>query len=134
MKYLKEFAVILGTTLAGEWMNHVLPLPVPAGVYGLFAMLFLFCTKALKLEQVEAAGNFLLEIMPVLFVPAAVGLMDSYGQLKQVLVPVFLICLISTVVVMTVTGKVAEGMMKLQGNKEETLKSVPECSKSTNKN
>ena len=74
MKYLKEFAVILGITLAGEWMNHVLPLPVPAGVYGLFLMLLLFCTKALKLEQVEAAGNFLLEIMPVLFVPAAVGL------------------------------------------------------------
>ena len=45
MKYLKEFAVILGITLAGEWMNHVLPLPVPAGVYGLFLMLFYFVQK-----------------------------------------------------------------------------------------
>ena len=119
MKYLKECAVILGITLAGEWLNFVLPLPVPAGVYGLFLMLLLFCTGLLKLEQVEGAGNFLLDIMPVLFVPAAVGLMESYGQLKEVLVPVFIICLLSTVVVMAVTGKVAEGMMKLHEKKEE---------------
>jgi hypothetical protein len=72
----------------------------------------------LKLEQVEGAGNFLLDIMPVLFVPAAVGLMESYGQLKEVLVPVFIICLLSTVVVMAVTGKVAEGMMKLHEKNE----------------
>ena len=116
---MRKIGKVLGITLAGEWLNFVLPLPVPAGVYGLFLMLLLFCTGLLKLEQVEGAGNFLLDIMPVLFVPAAVGLMESYGQLKEVLVPVFIICLLSTVVVMAVTGKVAEGMMKLHEKKEE---------------
>ena len=75
MKYIKQSAVILGITWVGEWMSETLPLPVPAGVYGLFLMLILFCTGVLRVEQVEEAGNFLLDIMPVLFVPAAVGLM-----------------------------------------------------------
>lgn len=36
MKYLKEVAIIFGITMAGECLNLFLPLPVPAGVYGLF--------------------------------------------------------------------------------------------------
>lgn len=116
MKYLKESAVILGITLVGEFLNYILPFPVPAGVYGLFFMLLLFCIGVLKPEQVEASGNFLLEIMPVLFVPAAVGIMASYDQLKEVLVPMLAICGISTIVVMAVTGKTAEKMMNIQKN------------------
>ncbi len=119
MKYLKESAIILGITLAGEWLNFMLPLPVPAGVYGLFLMLLLFCTKILKPEQVEGAGNFLLDIMPVLFVPAAAGLMDSYEELKAVWFPLLCICVVSTIVVMAVTGKTAEGMMKFSRKRGE---------------
>ena len=112
MKYVKECAVILGITLVGEWLNMLLPLPVPAGVYGLFLMLILFCTGALKLEQVEATGNFLLDIMPVMFVPAAAGLMDSFEQLRPVLAPLIIICVISTLAVMAVTGKTADLMIE----------------------
>ena len=111
MKYIKQRAVILGITWVGEWMSETLPLPVPAGVYGLFLMLILFCTGVLRVEQVEEAGNFLLDIMPVLFVPAAVGLMESYEQIQRVLAPMMVICVVSTIVVMVVTGKVADGIM-----------------------
>ena len=111
MKYIKQSAVILGITWVGEWMSETLPLPVPAGVYGLFLMLILFCIGVLRVEQVEEAGNFLLDIMPVLFVPAAVGLMESYEQIQMVLVPMMVICVVSTIVVMVVTGKVADGIM-----------------------
>ena len=111
MTYIKQSAVILGITWVGEWMSETLPLPVPAGVYGLFLMLILFCTGVLRVEQVEEAGNFLLDIMPVLFVPAAVGLMESYEQIQRVLAPMMVICVVSTIVVMVVTGKVADGIM-----------------------
>ena len=39
MKYVRQIGIILGITLAGEFLNKILPLPVPAGVYGLFLML-----------------------------------------------------------------------------------------------
>ncbi len=120
MKYLKEGAIIFGITLAGEGLNHVLPLPVPSGVYGLFLLLVLLCIGILKLEAVEATGNFLLDIMPVLFIPASVGLMESYGDMREILIPLVVICLVSTAVVMIVTGKVAEWM--IGGSSEKRTK------------
>ena len=113
MKYIKESAIIFGITMIGEFLNELLPLPVPAGVYGLFLLLILLCTGLLKLNDIEATGNFLLEIMPILFIPASVGLIESYDAMKAILVPLIVICLISTVVVMGVTGKVTEFMVKL---------------------
>ncbi|MCI8741602.1 MAG: CidA/LrgA family protein [Lachnospiraceae bacterium] len=111
MKYIRESFIIFALTLAGEFLNHVLPLPVPAGVYGLFLMLVLLCTGVLKVDQVEATGNFLLDIMPVMFIPASVGLLESMGALQAVLVPVVVISLVSTVFVMAVTGIIAEKML-----------------------
>ena len=118
MKYLKESLIIFGLTFAGELLNRVLPLPVPAGVYGLFLMLVLLCSGFLKVEQVEATGNFLLDIMPVMFVPASAGLLESVGVLSEILVPVVVISIVSTVIVMAVTGIVAEKM--LGGKKHES--------------
>ena len=96
--------IIGGISLAGELLNYLLPLPVPAGVYGLFLLLLLLCTKVLKLEAIEATGNFLLDTMPIMFIPASVGLIDSYDAMKAILIPLIVTCLISTVVVLGVTG------------------------------
>ena len=111
MKVIRESAIIFGITMIGEILNHVLPLPIPTGVYGLFLMLILLCSGGLKLQDVETTGGFLLDIMPILFVPATVGLMESYGEMKEILVPLAVISVVSMVVVMTVTGKVAELVM-----------------------
>lgn len=120
MRYVKEGAIIFGITLTGEALNHYLPLPVPSGVYGLFLLLILLCTGILKLSDVEAAGNFLLDIMPILFIPASVGLIKSYGDMQDIAIPLLAICFVSTAVVMAVTGKVAEVMMNLgKGGKPE---------------
>ena len=111
MRVIRECVIIFGITLAGELLNLALPFPVPAGVYGLFLLLALLLSGALKLEQVEETGNFLLEIMPILFVPAAVGLTESYEAVKEILFPLLITCLMSTVIVMAVTGKVTELMI-----------------------
>lgn len=120
MKYVKECLIIFGITLVGEVLNSILPLPVPAGVYGLFLLLILLCSRILKLEDVEATGNFLLDTMPIMFIPACVGLMESYADMKENLIPLFVIILASTVIVMAVTGMVAERI--LSGKKAGTEK------------
>ena len=118
MKYIKESAIIFGITMIGEFLNTILPLPVPAGVYGLFLLLILLCTGLLKLEDIEATGNFLLDIMPILFIPASVGLIESYDEMKTILVPLIVTCLVSTLVVMGVTGKVTELMVAVLKKKD----------------
>lgn len=103
--------------MVGEWLNSILPMPIPAGVYGLFLLLLLLCTGIIKLGDVEHVGNLLLDIMPVMFIPASVGLLESFGAMKSILVPLVVISLISTFVVMVVTGKTGEAVLKKTGRK-----------------
>ena len=117
MKYVRECVIIFGITLAGELLNLLLPLPVPAGVYGLFLLLLLLCSGILKLADIEATGNFLLDIMPILFIPASAGLIESYDAIKVILVPIVVISILSTIAVMVVTGKVTEAMLRLARKK-----------------
>lgn len=112
MKLLRQFLIILLLSLVGEGLHALLPLPVPASVYGLVLMLLCLCTGALRLDQVERASDFLIEIMPVMFVPAAVGLTESWEQLRGVLVPMLVIMVLTTVLVMVVTGHVTQFVMK----------------------
>lgn len=112
LKLLREFLIILLLSLVGEGLHALLPLPVPASVYGLVLMLLCLCTGTLRLDQVERASDFLIEIMPVMFVPAAVGLTESWEQLRGVLVPVLVIMVLTTVLVMVVTGHVTQFVMK----------------------
>ena len=113
-KYLFQFARILAFCFLGEILHAVLPLPIPASIYGLVLMLALLMTGALKLDTVEDAGKFMIEIMPVMFIPAGVGLMESWGELKAVLVPVLVITLVSTIVVMIVSGRVTQAVIRLE--------------------
>ena len=88
MKYLRQFCIILLISALGEGLHILLPLPVPASVYGLVLMLGALTSGILKLEQVEDAADFLVEIMPVMFVPAGVGLLEAWGDLQPIWLPV----------------------------------------------
>jgi len=108
MKYLREFAVILAVTCVGEILKYLLPLPVPASIYGLVLMLLLLVTGIVKLDHVQSAASFLIEIMPVMFIPAGVGLLTAWPSLRPVLIPVILITVLTTFIVMAATGKVTD--------------------------
>ena len=108
MKYLKQFLIILAISLIGEILKSVLSLPVPASIYGMVIMFVLLLTGVLKLEQVRDVGRFLIEIMPVMFIPAGVGLMSSWKVLEPVLLPVSVITVITIFTVMGATGIVSQ--------------------------
>ena len=77
MKYLKQFGIILVLSFIGELLNHVLPLPVPSSIYGIILMFICLKTGLIPLEEVDETGRFLIEIMPLMFIPAAVGLLED---------------------------------------------------------
>ena len=112
MKYLKQFMVILAFSFLGEVLHQVLPLPIPASVYGLVFMLAALMTGVLKLHQVKETSAFLIEIMPVMFIPAAAGLIDSWGILQPVIIPLGIITVVTTVFVMAVTGLVTQVIIR----------------------
>ena len=115
VKYIFQFARITAFCLAGEVLAVVLPLPIPASVYGLLLMVAALKTGVLKLDQVRETGLFLTGIFPLLFVPAAAGGVELGSQLMDLLLPAVLAIVPITALVMAVTGMVAQ---KCAGRKE----------------
>ncbi len=112
MKYLKQFLIILAISLVGEILKAVLPLSIPASIYGMVLLFIALLSGLIKLEQVRDTGKFLIEIMPVMFVPAGVGLMSSWGVLAPVLLPVSIITVITIFTVMGATGVISQFIIR----------------------
>ena len=119
MKFLRQFMIILLLSFLGEVLKMFIPLPIPASVYGLVLMLVCLMTGVLKTSQVKDAAFFLIEIMPVMFIPAAAGLIDSWGVLRPLIVPIMIITVVITVFVMAVTGRVAQMIAQKRGINNE---------------
>ncbi len=112
MKFVFQLCIILLVSFVGEVLRALIPLPIPASIYGLVLMLVCLKTRLIRIEQVDKAGAFLLEIMPLLFIPAAVGLLTSWDALQPMLLPIIVLILVVTVIVMVVTGKVAQLVLR----------------------
>lgn len=118
MKFLRQLSIILAATAAGEILRHFVPLPVPAGIYGLVILLLLLIFKAVRLEQVKEAGDFLIEVMPVMFIAPSTMLIAYWPQIRAILAPFLTVVVVSTVVVMGVTGKATDCLLERNATKE----------------
>ena len=96
----------------GEVLKALLPLPIPASIYGLVLMLVFLVTGLLKLEQVETAADFLIQIMSPMFIPAAVSLMDQFSSLRAILLPFLVINLVGMIITFAVTGRVTQFVLR----------------------
>ena len=120
MKYLRQFLLILLISFIGELLHEVLP----ASVYG-FAILFIgLLSGAIKLAHVKDTGKLLIEIMPVMFIPAGVGLLESWPQLAPIGVPVAVITLVSTVIVMVISGKITQFVIHKEAQRKTAKKEI----------
>lgn len=121
MKYMKQFCLIMFISFLGEVLHHYLPLPIPASIYGLVILFAGLMTGVVKLSHVEETGRFLIEIMPLMFIPAAVGLLESWGILAPIWIPIIGITLITTVIVMIVSGKITQFVIRIENREEKSF-------------
>lgn len=119
MKYVKQFVIIALITFLGEVLNFILPLPVPGSIYGMVILFLALKSGVLKLSRIEDAADLLLSVMPIFFIVPTVGIMDSFGMIKHALAEILVVCVVSTMVVMAVTGWVSQAIMKRDDQKKE---------------
>lgn len=114
MKYIRQFLIILVVSFLGEVLKALIPLQIPASIYGLVLMLAALCLHVIPLDAVKETGKFLVEVMPLMFIPAAVGLTESWGRIQPILVPLVVTTAVSTVLVMAVSGRVTQWVSRKQ--------------------
>lgn len=112
MKYIKQVLIILAFSLLGEALQALIPLPIPAAIYGLVLLFVALCTGLLKQEHIADTADFLIGIMPLLFVAPAVKIMAYWGLIKEAWLPICAIVVISTFVVFAVSGLLTKWLSK----------------------
>ncbi|MBD5554607.1 MAG: CidA/LrgA family protein [Roseburia sp.] len=112
MKYIRQFLIILGFSFMGELLKELIPLSIPASIYGLVLLFAALELGVIKVEAIRDTGKFLIEIMPVMFIPAGAGLVDSWDALKPIFVSTAVILAVSTVIVMAVSGRTAQFVIR----------------------
>ena len=119
MEILVQIGVVLAVCLAGEGISAVLPFPFPASVVAMVLLFILLASGLLKPHHIKEKSNFLLSNMAFFFIPAGVGLLNYLDVLAANLVPLLVICLITTPVVFFVTGWTVQAIIKWMAAREE---------------
>ena len=117
MKYIKQVLIILGFTGLGEVLAHIIPFPIPAAIYGLVLMLIALGTGILKTGHVKESADFLISIMPVLYVPICVRILEYWGILSQNIAAILTITIVSTFLVFAVSGLVTQALIRRKEGK-----------------
>lgn len=116
MKYLSQFLIIMGFTLAGEALQRLLPLPIPASVYGIALLFLALSLGAVKVHQVKEVGGFLTSILPVLFVAPTVGIVEHWHLIQPRLLPIFLIITGTTFLTFGLSGRLTQRFLRRGGD------------------
>ena len=119
MKIIKQMMIIGVITFIGELLNLLLPLPVPGSVYGMILLFLCLWIGLVKVSQIEDTANFLITIMPIMFVAPSVGLMNSYSAIANSIPVLLFICFFTTITTMSITGLIAQYIIKKGKKKEE---------------
>lgn len=127
MKILKQLSIILSVWALGEYASSLLKslIVIPGSIMGMLILFILLNTKIIKLEKIEDVSDFFLKNIGIFFIPPGVGLLASWGIIKQNGLVILLTTVISTITVITVTGIVVDKLvlLKKKDNVNETVKS-----------
>ena len=112
MKWIKQFGIILAVSFIGELLGNWIPLPIPASIYGIILLFLCLKLHLIPFDAVHETGDFLIEIMPPMFIPAAVGLLESWDIIRPSWIQYILITVSTTFIVMVAAGLVTQAVIR----------------------
>lgn len=121
MKFVKQFLLILLFSFLGELLHYLIPLPFPASIYGIVLLFAALSAKVVKVKDVREVSVFFIAVMPVMFIPAAVGLIDSWGDIRSNLIEYIIVTVVSTFAVMAAAGWTTQYIIRRHLKKEQRV-------------
>ena len=136
MKFLIQFLIIIAFSFAGELLHFLLPFPIPASIYGIILLFGALELKWIKVKDIRETSSFLIAVMPVMFIPAAVGLIDSWQAIGNSWLQYIIVTVVSTFIVMGVSGWITQMVIRknrMKAQQEKTAESLASVEVSENK-
>lgn len=104
MRLLRQFLIVLIICFIGEVLNKVVHIPLPGSIIGMILLFIFLFTGVIRLEMIDEISKFLIDHLAFFFIPSGVGLLAYMGIISENFIPIIAICLITTILVMVVTG------------------------------
>lgn len=118
MKFFRESILLLSIYFVSEIISKSLNLPVPGSIIGMILLFVLLTSNIVKIEMVENLANFFLDHLAFFFIPASVGLMTSFSSLKGSIFKIILLCILTTIIVISVTAIIVQFICNKKSIKE----------------
>ena len=118
---IRQLAIIFGCLALGElviWLTHI---PLPSSIIGMLVLTLLLKLKVVRLEWVKPISDFLVSNMGFFFVPPGVAIMLYFDIIKAQFVPIVVASVVSTLLVLAVTGWVHECYGKAKDKARDVL-------------
>ncbi len=119
MRYVFQLLIIICFAFAGEVLHTMLPLPLPASIYGIILLYAALELKIVKVRQIREVSTTLIMAMPVMFIPPAVGLLNTWEEIQGIWPQYLLITVLSTFIVMAGAGWMTQAVIRWRGKSHE---------------
>ncbi|WP_227103416.1 CidA/LrgA family protein [Intestinibacillus massiliensis] len=125
MKYLRQLAILFALCVAGDLLSVLCAGKLPGNVLGMSLLFILLAFGVIKLSHVEEAADFFLKNMAFFFLPACLGILDVFPQIKSQLVPILAVIILTTLITAAVTAGTVHLVLKLQARRAPVETAVP---------
>lgn len=101
---IRQLAIIFGCLAAGELIIFLTNIPLPSSIIGMLLLTAMLKFKIVQLEWVQGISTALVDNIGFFFVPPGVAVMLYFDLIKAELWPIVGATVVSTVLVLAVTG------------------------------
>lgn len=108
MKYIRQLCIIFVFSLSGELCHAVIPLSIPASVYGMVLLFAAIKLKVVPIEKVRDVGGFLVALLPLIFVVPAVGLLEYWHVIAGHVIAFGCLIALSLIITFAVSGLITQ--------------------------
>lgn len=101
---IRQCAILFGCLALGELVVYLTQIPLPSSIIGMLILTLLLKLGWIKLEWIKGLSDFLVANIGLFFVPPGVALMLYFDLIKEELFPIVGATVLSTLIVLVVTG------------------------------
>lgn len=119
MNYIRQLGVLIACCVAGDALSILLHGALPGNVLGLTLLLLLLIFGPVRLDHVEHTADFLLQNMAFFFLPACLGVLEIFAQIKSEILAMLAVCVLTTLCTAAATAFTVHIVFRLQNRESE---------------
>lgn len=119
MNYIRQLGVLIACCVAGDALSILLHGALPGNVLGLTLLLLLLIFGPVRMDHVEHSADFLLQNMAFFFLPACLGVLEIFAQIKNEILAMLAVCVLTTLCTAAATALTVHIVFRVQHRESE---------------